>query len=90
MTVEIDFIQKHTNISIHTPTRGVTLACAVLLSIPGYFNPHSHKGSDAENVYFVPIPNISIHTPTRGVTEIAGCINELLRISIHTPTRGVT
>ena len=33
-----------------------------------YFNPHSHKGSDAFVVVKIIFSQISIHTPTRGVT----------------------
>ena len=56
-------------ISIHTPTRGVTWRSDYLDSWHRYFNPHSHKGSDARfnnNDDFI---DISIHTPTRGVTR---------------------
>ncbi len=57
------------NISIHTPTQGVTGAFAAYPHPLQNFNPHSHAGSDR----FVQIVNfqlgvISIHTPTQGVT----------------------
>ena len=34
-----------------------------------YFNPHSHEGSDYEQVNAGFIPYISIHTPMKGVTK---------------------
>ena len=36
-----------TEISIHTPTRGVTIRLLIRQQTFLYFNPHSHKGSDA-------------------------------------------
>ena len=33
-------------ISIHTPTKGVTCIDPLINPICGYFNPHSHEGSD--------------------------------------------
>ena len=60
---------KLSKISIHTPTRGVTL----LNQYPGLyendFNPHSHKGSDNGFRWSWRLLVISIHTPTRGVTD---------------------
>ena len=34
------------DISIHTPTRGVTVHIRETYLYKGNFNPHSHKGSD--------------------------------------------
>ena len=78
------------DISIHTPTRGVTEMLAYDLTVDVNFNPHSHKGSDAEPDQWGVIPQISIHTPTRGVTTFPAVSIVLFFISIHTPTRGVT
>ena len=38
--------KKSLNISIHTPTQGVTLNKRSLPQFMQYFNPHSHAGSD--------------------------------------------
>ena len=55
-------------ISIHTPTRGVTVAFVILQACDENFNPHSHKGSDRQQLQKELQYTISIHTPTRGVT----------------------
>ena len=78
------------NISIHTPTRGVTgtfsIACKIcFISIHtptrGVTNPEKRINIRQK---------ISIHTPTRGVTSQANVYADIPQISIHTPTRGVT
>ena len=38
--------EREFEISIHTPARGVTGNCHLILLIPLYFNPHSRTGSD--------------------------------------------
>ena len=61
------------------------------LQQPIYFNPHSHKGSDATpQDFFDSLNEISIHTPTREVTTTVSKADPVNVISIHTPTRGVT
>ena len=55
-----------------------------------YFNPRSHKRSDAAHRHQKPRQNISIHAPTRGATMIDTRFVILDPISIHAPTRGAT
>ena len=59
-------------VSIHTPTRGVTLRVLPSQQRRCSFNPHSHAGSDAEAEALKAQIKVSIHTPTRGVTEGTG------------------
>ena len=61
------------NISIHTPTKGVTLIRQISLIVAIHFNPHSHKGSDIANLTIPLNTTISIHTPTKGVTLKIQC-----------------
>ena len=62
-----------TSISIHTPTKGVTLVGNQSNSERLHFNPHSHEGSDRDSVWLERSQNwISIHTPTKGVTTSGG------------------
>ena len=77
-------------ISIHTPTRGVTISPWIHNRTGRNFNPHSHKGSDVvvskyniRSVYFNP------HSHKGSDTLM---FFRLIKsaISIHTPTRGVT
>jgi len=78
------------NISIHTPTRGVTPNNKHQCHAPDNFNPHSRKGSDTSVPASSDRALISIHTPARGVTfDTKQFVSEIL-ISIHTPARGVT
>ena len=56
------------NISIHTPTKGVTFSSPCRQSPCTNFNPHSHKGSDNNRKRVSLHQLISIHTPTKGVT----------------------
>ena len=63
--------QSRIQISIHTPTQGVTLSCSYFFHLMLHFNPHSHAGSDTW-YGLLPLPDcISIHTPTQGVTITA-------------------
>ena len=78
-------------ISIHTPTQGVTLSFSLAHWGKLYFNPHSHAGSDLlvqkllilVNQYFNP------HSHA-GSDRMEAISNNLSQISIHTPTQGVT
>ncbi len=55
-------------VSIHTPTKGVTLLGDVSASGNVGFNPHTHEGCDFM-LGKMPIGKaVSIHTPTKGVT----------------------
>ena len=78
------------NISIHTPTRGVTQFLNRTRKRQINFNPHSHKGSDLGVKCQDNLMYISIHTPTRGVTSWNRRTSLRTTISLHTPTRGVT
>ena len=44
---------SHIFISIHTPTRGVTISVMMSPSVFFDFNPHSHKGSDHQLLYSI-------------------------------------
>ena len=66
---DLKMFEKEIDISIHTPTRGVTETYWHIKIIWNYFNPHSHKGSDDIKDLCTRIEDISIHTPTRGVTS---------------------
>ena len=78
-------------ISIHTPTKGATDSTNSSKHSPGYFNPHSHEGSDfLSSIKSESITMISIHTPTKGATNLSTKINTIITISIHTPTKGAT
>ena len=50
MTVLQAAMDANTAISIHTPTRGVTVRIRNGTAIIFYFNPHSHKGSDKSGI----------------------------------------
>ena len=77
-------------ISIHTPTKGVTIPDDVEKTFWENFNPHSHEGSDLIYLRKSRKDLISIHTPTKGVT-VDTILNRIFAdISIHTPTKGVT
>ena len=77
-------------ISIHAPTRGATRNTCSSLESSAYFNPRSHKGSDARSASLTNIYPISIHAPTRGATLTPWRHIRILSISIHAPTRGAT
>ncbi len=65
-----DTTTQHKEISIHTPTQGVTLYGYVFSKKYNDFNPHSHAGSDNSDVTSaIDRQTISIHTPTQGVTD---------------------
>ena len=60
-----------TGVSIHTPTKGVTLYELFLKSSLSCFNPHTHEGCDgAYRDLCVRNLDVSIHTPTKGVTRL--------------------
>ena len=77
-------------VSIHTPTKGVTMvgcgscpACQVSIHTPT-------KGVTKLLSRTSYLSMVSIHTPTKGVTASVLCISHSLVVSIHTPTKGVT
>ena len=77
------------NVSIHTPTQGVTFAQCVF-ELPKRFNPHTHAGCDYSNRRWLYNTTVSIHTPTQGVTCQHKVSIAYGYVSIHTPTQGVT
>ena len=56
------------NVSIHTPTKGVTPRPLWRYCYQQCFNPHTHEGCDSEATSHGRIDGVSIHTPTKGVT----------------------
>ena len=76
-------------VSIHTPTKGVTLVCGDTYKRVG-FNPHTHEGCDYIERETKQAEEVSIHTPTKGVTWRVFRLHQLQKVSIHTPTKGVT
>ena len=84
-------VRVSTQVSIHTPTKGVT-AEAICKHVMQYgFNPHTHEGCDKKTVAYIKNEwKVSIHTPTKGVTDLANCHWDIWHVSIHTPTKGVT
>ena len=80
-----------TDISIHTPTKGVTDFQKKQYDTNKYFNPHSHEGSDLSSVSFCnEIQNFNPHSHEGSDASIGGKISIAWDISIHTPTKGVT
>ena len=77
-------------ISIHTPTRGVTLHCLSPFHVSRISIHTPTRGVTPNLTRQHLLCSISIHTPTRGVTlyQLRKGVDE--DISIHTPTRGVT
>ena len=56
------------DISIHSPTRGLTVCRVEEAAWLYHFNSQPHKGADAVSVCRIVHPVISIHSPTRGLT----------------------
>ena len=81
----------YASISIHTPTRGVTMVTWLKIVMKNYFNPHSHKGSDLILGIRPSTCRKFQSTLPQGEWRIPGMMIHYCRlISIHTPTRGVT
>ena len=83
------FLKRTNNISIHTPTQGVTPS----LNSFKMFSISIHTPTQGVTIFCI-MPHffysISIHTPTQGVT-VKGYYDMITSlISIHTPTQGVT
>ena len=78
------------NVSIHTPTKGVTHILLALHDVSRVSIHTPTKGVTKDfgvgrwNGY------VSIHTPTKGVTYGCSYIKNRPKVSIHTPTKGVT
>ena len=77
-------------VSIHTPTKGVTLKTVTIFSGDRFQSTHPRR---VWRVLFqIPtlVGNVSIHTPTKGVTFLSLSTTIPWDVSIHTPTKGVT
>ena len=59
---------KPYGVSIHTPTKGVTLLMMISCLLVACFNPHTHEGCDIADGKYTLKQTVSIHTPTKGVT----------------------
>ena len=82
--------QPSTEISIHTPARGVT-GDKCPLGSPLFISIHTPaRGVTIHRLLPQPSTEISIHTPARGVTSGSVNFYGIEVISIHTPARGVT
>ena len=60
---------NYAQVSIHTPTKGVTLNLEISCDRISCFNPHTHEGCDRNEIQTQKDVNVSIHTPTKGVTR---------------------
>ena len=78
-------------ISIHSPTRGLTLLRRQEKHLAIHFNSQPHKGADQLTLNAFRVNSlISIHSPTRGLTLGTEAEFLIQGISIHSPTRGLT
>ena len=77
-------------ISIHTPAKGVTDAVPNKAAAYYDFNPHPREGGDPNSEWETTDYQISIHTPAKGVTNEINTAFGAWDISIHTPAKGVT
>ena len=77
-------------VSIHTPTKGVTIIfiCHDKETQVSIHTPT--KGVTLVEPYFHAVKQVSIHTPTKGVTAYDKPQYVSRYVSIHTPTKGVT
>ena len=79
------------DVSIHTPTKGVTISCRLLVRLTACFNPHTHEGCDFGFCYHKHGTFGFQSTHPRRVwrkLESQNVVNN--SVSIHTPTKGVT
>ena len=78
------------DVSIHTPTKGVTIGAWSILRKGSSFNPHTHEGCDYGEGSGVESPRgFNPHTH-EGCDLNADFGLPHLSVSIHTPTKGVT
>ena len=76
----------HTDVSIHTPTRGVTWCCQ-MLSNPSVVSIHTPtRGVTRVGTQKYRKKYVSIHTPTRGVTCCRQLITFHLSFNPHSHT----
>ena len=90
MTEGLAKVANVIEVSIHTPTKGVTRWIIPAGTFYLCFNPHTHEGCDFEEQQNIIYDLVSIHTPTKGVTEGFQTQDQFICVSIHTPTKGVT
>ena len=79
------------NVSIHTPTKGVTRPWYRQAHCPSCFNPHTHEGCDliiATNKNRC--SSFNPHTHEGCDTNSLNIRYTAILVSIHTPTKGVT
>ena len=83
-------VDAKTGVSIHTPTKGVTVLSSYIYRtlIVSIHTPT--KGVTLFLRPCKPIILVSIHTPTKGVTYFFTRHINKSSVSIHTPTKGVT
>ena len=75
------------NVSIHTPTQGVTINNVQLKGVNNGFNPHTHAGCDPNAGRMWVFIRVSIHTPTQGVTSPILCRFRLIWFQSTHPRR---
>ena len=77
-------------VSIHTPTKGVTSVCQKRLRCTSSFNPHTHEGCDVFTMLcHKRLKSFNPHTHEGCDYTFCWCVC-FLAVSIHTPTKGVT
>ena len=77
-------------VSIHTPTKGVTLHPSTSSQSVASFNPHTHEGCDTKAVPFIG-DSLSFNPHTHEGCDLKKLNVKIKRyVSIHTPTKGVT
>ena len=77
-------------VSIHTPTKGVTLGADAQLQMMISFNPHTHEGCDL-TMYPSETIQLSFNPHTHeGCDFVRKQKFNYNAVSIHTPTKGVT
>ena len=78
-------------VSIHTPTKGVTVYSGLYLVGLRCFNPHTHEGCDSEQRKRCVPGDMFQSTHPRRVWLGCPCnYPQMTFVSIHTPTKGVT
>ena len=78
------------HVSIHTPTKGVTVF-DLPKRPPSKVSIHTPTKGVTDSIGMqTQYRCVSIHTPTKGVTWCVCFFAEITRVSIHTPTKGVT
>ena len=82
---------RQDEVSIHTPTQGVTQAPAISPAASQQFqSTHPRRVWPSSFSISLCVIIVSIHTPTQGVTAVGYFDLISSKVSIHTPTQGVT